>query len=43
MLQHCLPKLKTELKNGSRWDEIVANRSVVQLLLAIRDVTCNKI
>ena len=42
VMKHCPPKLKTELKNSTQWEEIAANQSVVRFLLAIQDVTLNK-
>lgn len=42
VLQHCSPELKTELKNSTRWKETTADRSIVQLLLSIRDIPHNK-
>ena len=42
VLQHCPSELKNELKNAVCWEVIAADRCVVALLLAVRDVTHDK-
>ena len=42
VLQHCPDKLETELRNQEAWVKIDAARSVVDLLILIRDLQYNK-
>ena len=42
VLQHCLGELETELRNQEAWAKIDAARSVVDLLILIRDLQYNK-
>ena len=42
MLQHCPDELETELRNQEAWATIDAARSVVNLLILIRDIQYNK-
>ena len=42
VLQHCPDELETELRNQEAWANIDAARSVVDLLILIRDLQYNK-
>ena len=42
VLQHCPDELETELRNQEAWAKIDAARSVVDLLILIRDLQYNK-
>ena len=42
VLQHCPPELEAELRNSDNWTVTENERSVVKLLLMIRDITHHK-